>query len=191
MSNLEVTKIWVEIVQGILTSVGIVGAGIWSLFVFGLGRNFAPNIKFQFAVKQIISFQDAQAAILSLGIKNIGRTRVKKEACTLVVISITPTKLKDQNDVREFRRIDPTISEIISQLPRRLDIFSDHDAFEPSEEAIEDILLELGESPILKVVVTFFGSKYIWGRQQQWTSSTIVDVRNTHVETNYQNGAEI
>jgi len=37
-------KIVVEIVQGLLTSIGILGAAVWSIFVFGLGRNFAANI---------------------------------------------------------------------------------------------------------------------------------------------------
>lgn len=177
MSSIELTKLWVEIIQGIFTALGILAAGIWSLLVFGLGRSFAPNIHFGFICKQVVALQVRQGVILTLKIKNTGHTRIKKETCTLIVVAVASLPNTTETDHRAFRRLVPIPSEIVAQLPRRFELFADHDAFEPNEEASEDILLELGDSPVFKVVATFFGAKYLFGRKQQWTSSSIMDVR--------------
>lgn len=163
-------KTWVEIVQGIVTCVGILAAGIWSFFTFVLGRSFAPNIQIQFDLKQIISLMDGRAAVVTVRIKNIGRAKVRKLSChiasTDVVVSTRSAALP------LLSRLDTPLDYSQAEV-NVYRILETHSFLEPGEETNEDVLFKLGESPILKVGVLFTDLA-----NTNWSSTAIFDIQD-------------
>jgi hypothetical protein len=169
-------KTWVEIIQAVLTSLGIVLAGWWSIFTFGLGRSFAPNVILEVSFKNLIDLKMTKAVILSVKAKNIGKTRVLKESCRLTCIPVYGGS-SENNDKREFNRIDPDEVQVLEILPRQYEILNAHDSLEPEEEAKEDVVLQINSASVLKAGVTFYGHKYLWGRKQQWTTYVVIELQ--------------
>ncbi len=163
--SLSDLKTWVEIVQGIVTALGVIVAGIWSFYVFVLGRGFAPNIQIQFELKQVVDLLDGKGAIVLVKIKNIGRTRIRKDAC-FIATALVP---KDQRDLPELGRIDVPLKFSEAKV---YPVFDTHTSFEPNEEATEDVLFALGKSPTFKVGVIFVDH-----RKKAWSSNAILDTR--------------
>lgn len=176
--NTNDVKIWVEIIQDILTTLGIILAGWWSIFTFGLGRSFAPNVILEVTLKKVVELKTTKGAIVSIKAKNIGKTRIRKESCRITCIPgyTDPT---ESNDKREFKRLDPDEKQVLEILPRQYEILTIHDSLEPEEEAKEDIFLEVNATTVLKAGVTFYGHKYLWGRKQQWTTYVIMDLQQS------------
>jgi len=176
-------KTWVEIIQGALTSLGIILAGWWSIFTFGLGRSFAPNVILEVTLSNIVELGSTKGVILSIKAKNIGKTRIKKETCKITCIPVY-TDSTDSNDKREFKRLDPDEKKVLEILPRQYEILNSHDSLEPEEEAKEDLLLEVNNVSVLKAGVTFYGHKYLWGRKQQWTTYAVLDLQKLNSSSN-------
>lgn len=176
-------KTWVDVIQGVLTSIGIILAGWWSIFTFGLGRSFAPNVILEVTLKNIVELKTTKWVILSIRAKNIGKTRIRKEACKITCIPVYKDSM-ESNDKREFKRIDPDEKRILEILPRQYDVLNAHDSLEPEEEAKEDLLLEINSASILKAGITFYGHKYLWGRKQQWTTYVILDLQQSSSTSN-------
>ena len=160
-------KTWVEIIQGMVTTVGIIAAGIWSFFTFVLGRSFAPNMQITFELKQVVDLKERKAAIVSVKIRNIGRTRVRKKRCYIATASVTDSS--DASDIPEFSRLDESLEFSVAKVYR---VFDAHTTLEPDEGAIEDVLFALGQSPTFKVGLIFTDK-----RNNSWISSAILDVR--------------
>lgn len=163
----EEVKTYVEIIQGLVTTIGIIAAGIWSFFTFVLGRSFAPNMQITFDLKQVVDLKDGKAAIVSVKIKNIGRTRVRKRRCYIATTSITDGS--NAGDMPEFSRLDESLDFSTAKVYR---VFDAHSTLEPAEEATEDALFALGQSPTFKVGMIFTDK-----RHNSWISSAILDVR--------------
>jgi hypothetical protein len=163
---LDDLKKWVEIIQGAITSIGILVAGIWSFFVFVLGRSFAPNIKINFELKKVINMVDGKAAIISVGIKNVGKTKVLKKNC---YVAIEPIPTHRQN-LPELSRIDESLDFIKA---KTYQIFDSHTSFEPDEEATEDVVIAVDKLPAFKIAVMFIDY-----RNKGWSSTSILDIRD-------------
>jgi hypothetical protein len=160
-------KTWMDILQAAVTTVGILAAGIWSFFTFVVGRTFAPNMQITFDLKQVVDLQDRKAAIVSVKIKNIGRTRVRKKRCYIATASVTDGSRA--GDMPEFSRLDESLDFSAAKVYR---VFDAHSTLEPAEEATEDALFALGPSPTFKVGLIFTDK-----RNNSWISSAILDVR--------------
>ena len=173
-------KILVDIVQGLLTSVGIVGAAVWSIFVFGLGRNFAANIVIEVKLKSRVDVNGVNAAILSIKAKNMGKTQVKKESFTIICTS--SDNWTDDKSRRPFRRIDLTRNEIAGLLPMKSEICVDYRQLEPGEETLDEIAVNLRTSTIIQVSACFIGKSSWWRSAQQWVSNVIIDTQQTNKE---------
>ncbi len=175
-------KILVDIVQGLLTSVGIVGAAVWSIFVFGLGRNFAANIVIEVKLKSRVDVNGVNAAILSIKAKNMGKTQVKKESFTIICTS--SDNWTDDKSRRPFRRIDLTREEIedLQVLPWESVIGDDYAQLEPGEEARDEIAVNLGAITVFQVSACFVGKRAWWRSAQQWVSNVIIDTQQTSME---------
>lgn len=158
-------KTWVEIVQGLVTTLGVLVAGIWSFYVFVLGRSFAPNIQIRFDLKQVVDLANGKAAVVSVKIKNIGQTRIRKKGCYIATTSVANSQL----NLPELSRLDVSLDFSHAKV---YPIFDEHTAFEPAEEATEDALFVLGKSPTFKVGVLFAGHP-----KRFWSSSAILDIR--------------
>lgn len=163
-------KTWIEIAQSLVTILGIAVAGVWSYLTFLRGRSFAPNVQIQFELKQVINWDSSKGAVISVKIKNIGQTRVKKKNCLLTLASVTQPGAKNPLASTEFERLDPSFDEMMQQLPRQYEIFDEHTGLEPGEEATEDVLLELNGSSTFKVNAMFFGHR------KQWSSNAILNM---------------
>lgn len=162
--NLDDLSKWAEIVQSVATTLGIIAAGTWSFFVFVLGRSFAPNIRVQFKLQQVVDFENGKGAVISVTIKNIGKTRVLKESCY-----IATEFLSAKPKLPELSRLDSSLDFANAKTYR---IFDEHTSLEPDEEATEDVLFTLGETPIFKMGVIFIDS-----HKKGWSSNTIIDTR--------------
>jgi hypothetical protein len=170
-------KTWVEIVQGIATTVGIVAAGIWSFFTFVLGRSFAPNMQITFELKQVVDLKQRQAAIVLVKIKNIGKTRVRKKRCYIATALVADSG--SGSDIPELTRLDESLDFSTARVYR---IFDAHATLEPDEGASEDVLFALGESPAFKVGLIFTDR-----RNNSWISSAILDIRTLRAENEGHN----
>lgn len=159
-------KTLIEIVQGAVTSVGILAAGVWSFYVFVLGRSFSPNIRIETKLKKMIRLQHYKSAIVTITIKNIGKSRVQKENCWLATC---PLESSSEPAVPILSRIDSPLEFGLSE-SKLYPIFNEHTWFEPDEETTEDVLLALGETKVFKVGVVFVGQK------KKWASSTILEM---------------
>ena len=163
-------KTWVEIVEGVVTSIGILAAGIWSFYVFVLGRSFAPNVQIRFRMRHPVDTTDRAGVIVSITIKNVGKTRVKKEDCWVALVPIA-LALSKNSAPATLTRIDSPLEFDLSKA-KVYSIFTDHTWLEPDEEATEDVLITLGKSPVFKVAGVFIGHR------KKWASSAILDTRS-------------
>jgi hypothetical protein len=144
--------------QGFITALGILLAGLWALYVFVLGRNFAPNMQLQFDLKQVSSLADGKAAVVTVKVRNIGQTHVRRGACSVGYITATTPqpnraelKQLEALEISQLDPIDPTFSGIVWK-PQ---LFKASIGFEPGEEAMEEIVVDLGQVPIFKVIGLF------------------------------------
>jgi hypothetical protein len=148
-------------VQSVLTALAIVFGGAWALYTFVLGRTVAGTVQIQVETKSFISKLDKQAAVVSVLIKNIGRTLITKEHADIQVMPVTDEHLKLHRPAMRLMHasLDPTISRVpaLRGYPRSLPLFEARvGRLEPGEEVSEDILLLFGEHQTAKVEVRFF-----------------------------------
>lgn len=164
-------KTWAEIAQAVITSLGILVAGAWSFYVFVLGRSTAPNIQIHFEVKRTTKLEQFPMVVVSTTVKNVGRTRAQKEDCWITAAPIT-AKIESSH----LSRLDTPLQFSLSHA-KVYSIFDDHAWLEPGEEAKEDVMFVVSESPMFKVGVIFIG------HNKRWTSSAILDARQAKKES--------
>lgn len=146
----------VDVVQGLVTTAGILVAGVWAVYVFVLGRSFSANVHMHFELERIMDPPGARVAVIAVKAKNVGRTRVRKSS---VHIHIEPLADGDLDQ--------PPLALVSGKLDltrmRRYPIFEDLVALEPDEEVAEDVMFSLGPHSRLKVEVRFVG-RVVLGR---------------------------
>jgi hypothetical protein len=169
----------VDVAQSVVTTAGILVAGVWAFYVFVLGRSFSANVHMQFDLERVIDSPTARVAVLAVRAKNIGRTRVHKRSVHVVPIA------EDELD-------QPPLALIPGKLDmtrmKRYSIFEDLAALEPDEEVTEDVMLSLGPHSRLKVEVRFVG-RVVLGRafrafdggrgDPAWVSRGVLDLPAT------------
>ena len=145
-----------EVVQSVVTTAGILVAGVWAFYVFVLGRSFSANVHMTFDLERVIHSPTARVAVLAVKAKNIGRTRVHKKSVHIHVVPIAEDELDGPPLALIPGKLDMTRM-------KRYSIFEDLAALEPDEEVTEDIMLCLGPHSRLKVEVRFVG-RVVLGR---------------------------
>jgi hypothetical protein len=177
--------------QSFLTALAIILGGVWALYTFVLGRSVAGTVQIQIEPTSFISEQGKHAAVVSVPIKNIGRTLITKENAEIQVMPITDANLKLQRPAMRLMSasLDPRISRTPAPggYPRSLPLFEGRvGRLEPGEEVREDILLLFGEYRMAKVEVRFFGYLFsIFGnpRKEQklrrWSARMIITVEES------------
>lgn len=168
-SQLDDLKTSTEIMEAIVKSAGILAAGIWSFYVFVLGRSFAPNVRMSFRLRHAVDTPDRRAAVVSITIKNIGKTKVRKESCWIFLI---PIALDLNPDAISPIRLDSPLDLTVSGA-KAYSVFTEHTWLEPGEKATEDVVIALGESPVFKIAAVFAG------RRKKWTASAVLDAQVT------------
>ena len=171
----------VDVVQSVVTTAGILVAGVWAFYVFVLGRSFSANVHMTFDLERVIESPAVRVAVLAVKAKNIGRTRVHKKSVHIHVVPIAEDELAQ-----------PPLALIPGELDitrmRRYPIFEDLAALEPDEEVTEDVMLSLGPHSRLKVEVRFVGRVVLGGvfrafdggrGDTGWVSRGVLDLTET------------
>ncbi|MBC6478348.1 MAG: hypothetical protein GDA56_11795 [Hormoscilla sp. GM7CHS1pb] len=165
-----------EIARNIATVLGILIGGSWSLWVFFLSRIFAGSLIITQTLKEMTTLNSFFIAIIEVRVKNIGRTKVDLEYCSINVGEITDAIYSRDRiytigtEPIKVDTKDPT-NRAFSQL-----IFNDRKRIEPNEETSEEIALVLS-NPILATSKTnFFRVDVVFkakGIKKYWTSGAI------------------
>lgn len=159
MSPAEI-KTWVEIVQGAITILAIVATGIWTFYVFVLGRSYAPNIKISFRVRQVTKIRGLPIVSTEILIKNIGRIKTERKMCYLFV---SPVNTDNHFDIIPFIRIDdPFVSTNPLAKTYELLAFSEAIYLEPSEEVSDSIVFAAPQEAPFQMTVLFSDGKMVW-----------------------------
>lgn len=165
--DLETIKNIAEIIQAIITACGIIAAGWW----FFRSRNLAANLRISISVKHIIEYSGSTAAIVTIVVKNIGRTKVDKQLCVLYLREL----MNDDLTSPIARRIDP---EYEQSQDEPYDLFEEHNYLEPNEEITEDVTLAFGASSALRLWVVYTGPEHLVGltrRDITWVTSAVIE----------------
>lgn len=171
-------KTWAEIFQSIVTTLAVIIAGVWSYFTFIRGRTFAANVKISVVLKQAIVLEGKKAAIVTVSIENIGRTKVKKQSCDLATTSTYDNGRMFPG--RSLSRIDTSFD--FSEAENVYSIFEWTDILEPAEVSSTDVLIHIGDQAAITVGVKFTGERnriHSWlthGVRDQWISTAILCV---------------
>ncbi len=164
----------VDILQGLVTIAGILIAGAWGLYVFVLGRSYTANVQIQFDLKQVVELTNSKAAVVSIKVRNAGRTRVKKSLVQLRVQPITDEELD-----RPGLMLVPTSVDLLKA--KGYPIFRELAALEPDEEVAEDVILAMAHYSRAKVEVHFVGRVFrvIFGRGDEvaWVARGMLDTQ--------------
>jgi len=175
-------------VQSVLTALAVVLGGAWALYTFVLGRTVAGTVQIQIDTKSFIIKLGKHAAVVSVLIKNIGRTLITKEHVNIQVMPVTDEHLKLHRPAMRLMHasLDPTLSRIpaLRGDPTSLPLFETKvGRLEPGEEVSEDILLLFGEHQTAKVEVRFSGYLFsVFGNQRRehklrrWSARAIITV---------------
>jgi len=167
--TLEQLKTLIDIMSGVVTTIAILIGGIWTFFIFVIGRNHSPNIQLTIQCSPITN-EGRNAVLLTITAKNIGQTLVIKERCYLFIVPISQPL---RGDELLASRIDPLQKDMLSQYPPTFEIFSNTQSLNPHEYVDENILLDLKNScDIYKVCVEFYNKPRI-GKQLSWSTSNI------------------
>ncbi len=174
--GLEDIKTWVEIVQSVVTTIGLLAAGIWSYYTFVRSRAFAPNVKIEFALKSVVELDQAQGVIIAVKVRNIGKTKVDRSVCLVTVQAVVEPRVIAGRV--EFIRIDQLDDQASDATKRDYSILDNHGYLEPGEHVEEDMLFLLGKSPVFKVSAWFRDT-----RGHLWYSNAILDARQAKPKT--------
>jgi hypothetical protein len=197
-----------QTVQGSVTAAAAVGAVVWGLYVFRVGRHSAGHGHIQIDLTKVINTSKGKVAVLSIKLKNTGRTRIErdkdKEKCCLRITPIRRNSAARHSDA-QIVVLTPHKEEFNAPSDCRKQkgwvIFENLTALEPDEETAEDALFRwdtfddfLGTRPMFNVAVTFKGgSLRLWGQKMKtWGSRRIVIIDNDAVAAseNAQGAAE-
>jgi hypothetical protein len=135
-SIVSAPKTWqpvVEVVQGLLASLAILVGGVWAFYVFVLGRAHSASVQIQLRFKQVMSRGNGgevidNRAVISIRLKNAGRTRVDKRRCKIGIEPITEKQMRGQQALQPITntmspleaRWYPVFETLIGLEPREL-----------------------------------------------------------------------
>lgn len=169
--TLDEYKTLAETVQTLVTSVGLIAAGIWTLYNFGLTRFSAPQVEIELDLKSVTQVREKRIAVVVLKIKNTGRTKVAKSHAVLEV-----RLLQVQNNWPSLTRINTPVD----YKGEVHEVLTTHSLLEPSEQYHEEIGFVVSGYDFLQVGMAFIGTK----RYQTWEANYVFDVLSNTGESN-------
>jgi len=156
-----------DIVQAVVTTMGIIVAGVWTLYNFGLTRSAAARVEMGLVLKSIMNIREHRIAIIAIRVKNVGRTKVEKR---YAVLAVRP--LRVQETWLSMTRIDTPIDYHQGELHQ---VLIGHTFLEPSDEYYEEHGLVVDDIDILQTGIVFAGPK----QGQTWEVNYLFDVSLT------------
>lgn len=152
--NLDELKTVTEIIQNVIASVAILVAGLWTFYIFVLGRSYSPHVQILVTPKYIYDSTSTKYTVLKLVAKNVGRTKATKDECYLAI-----EKIPAMDGQLGIRRID---SEVDFSEAKLYTVFLDHTILEPNEEVSEELAISFDETTLYKVKTIWYGDKFVW-----------------------------
>jgi len=185
-------KVWAESMQAALTAVGIFIAGLWALYVFFLGRSYIGVVRVLIEPKGLMTSGEKTGAVVSVTIKNVGRTRVGK-----LVARIRATPLyKEQLELSmgQPSMMPASVPSTTAELGTLL--FSKHateleeavEALEPGQETSEEVVIILGDAEVARVEAVFIGKIRPLFRMKNRTFSSRIYLDMAALEAAEANG---
>ena len=160
----------VNVIVGIVTCIGILSAGIWTFYVYVLGRSWAPNIRLCANLKHVRNVGNMRTATVTVGMRNNGGTQAKDVKCWVSLLPITISKSQQLSDLE---RIDLPVEENVATA-NVYNVFAGNTGLEPGEEVSEDVVLALTTSEAFKIGITVF----IRNGKLKWVTSTVIAANN-------------
>ena len=180
--ELSSVKDWVEILQGALTTLAIVFAGLWALYVFFLGRSTTASVRIEFELKQLLGLEKGgQIAVITAKFTNVGRTHVRKDICRFGIWPLTSTRLR--SDLSHLRPVDSSPDILYQQV---WEILEGLTALEPNEEVTQDVAFAWNTSHIFPsephmfgLVLSFEGRWLLGLRKKRWAVYGVLPIQTT------------
>lgn len=163
--ELDNIKIIADIIQAITTSLGIILAGAWSLWLFFFSRTFAGTLVISLKLTDVTTVNNIPVAIVNVEIKNIGRTRVKKGYCLIVAKPVEDPLLQEGVSVIGTQTLDYIEARTI---------FNSLVEIEPNETVSDELALVLNKISFFKVGIKFRRL----GTSETWESTAVFNVAN-------------
>lgn len=165
--NLQDVKKLLEIIQATVTTLGVIAAGLWTLYNFGLTRVSAPQIEISLSIKDVEKIEEQKIALLCVGVKNTGRTRIYKK---YAILGIRPISVQPNWPVLTKINLP-----MVYQQEDTHEILVTHTFLDPGEQHHEEIGIVLSECDFIQVGVVFAGIKRIQAWESNWLFSVNLD----------------
>jgi len=154
-------KDWAEGIQAAVTAVGIIAAGWWASYVFFVSRSNIGVVQVLIEPKGLMTSGESVGAIVSVTIKNVGRTRVGKSVARIRAAPLTEDQL--ELSMAGAGMMPAAVPSTPAELGTVL--FSKHateveeavDALEPGQETSEEVVIRLGDAQVARVEAVFIG----------------------------------
>lgn len=157
-----------QAVSDLVTAAGVLLAGAWSFWLFLYSRSFAPNIQLGLSLSQVFDYGGTRVSTVRVEAKNVGRTRVRKRSCLMVV-----ELLQEPFPSERIYPLSPNLNFLKGPRP----VFEQHEWVEPGEGISEEIALAVGDKGAIHVGVEFTASPPLFRhRTSAWTVSAVFDV---------------
>lgn len=167
--SLESIYVLAQTVQAAITTLGIIAAGVWTLYNFGLTRYSAPQIEISLSIKKFEKIKERVIALLCIEVKNTGRTRIHKR---YAVLGLHPIFV--QSNWPELTKINLPL---VYQQEDTHEILVTHTFLDPGEKYHEEIGIVLTKCDFVQVGIVFAGVK----RTQAWESNWIFGLPHEEV----------
>lgn len=178
----------IEMVGNVVTTLGILADRFWALFVFGLGRTHAGVVQVDVEPKRLVVHQGRNGAIVSVTVKNTGRTKVEKVVSRILVRPMRETSL-----TRRLKEQRVTAASLGSDVPLGAELFAmiegepgvgssaqeASQALEPGQVVSEEVLVSLGDHNVARVEARHVGTikPFLFvTRRRNFSSRTILNI---------------
>jgi hypothetical protein len=174
-------KDWVEGIQAVATTLAILAAGGWALYVFLLGRSNVGHVEVLIEPRRLLTAGPHRGAVVSVTVKNTGRTRVAKS-----VARIRAEPLDDQQLQLSMQTPNVMPAAVSRVAPLGTVLFSKHvteteeaiDGLEPGQVTSEEVVMILGDARAARVQVVFIGRvrPFLRTRARSFSSRIILEL---------------
>jgi hypothetical protein len=188
-------KVWAEGIQAALTALGIFIAACWALYIFFLGRSNIGVVRVLIEPKGLMTSGEKTGAVVSVTIKNLGRTRVGKRVARIRAAPLNKDQLElSMGEMGESSMMPASIPSTTAELGTLL--FSKHateleeavEALEPGQETSEDVVIILGDAQVARVEAVFIGKIRPLFRMKDRSFSSRIYLDMTALQATEANG---
>lgn len=159
--QLKDVKTIVEIIQSVITTLGILIAGVWSYFIFIVARSHAVNIRIELLPKFSFVTANNHFIVLRVQVQNVGQTKVNNKGCFIAIEELPLNPSSNSSSKYPYRADSPfdinrlNTSKVYQVLTRQAYL-------EPSEQVSEDIVLLVAPKTPLRAGAFWSAEKAYW-----------------------------